>query len=118
MSLNIEREKNLTQKKKTVVAEFISFLLTLKRTLSVVFVHFELAFLQCRFYLKLTHFAFFTVSFLLLLSLLCPLLAATVRRSLGGRGRRGLRFWASCSSEYSVTRTSTKPWFGSTLLYN
>lgn len=43
-----------------------------------------------------------------LTSLLCSLLAATVRRSFGSRGRRGLRVLSSCS-EYSVTRTPVKP---------
>ena len=36
-----------------------------------------------------------------LTSPLCPLLAATMRRSFGSRGRRGLRVLTSCSSEYS-----------------
>lgn len=59
------------------------------------------------------------VLFGLLLSphLLCSLLAATMRRSFGSRGRCGLRVLASCSSEYSYTRTPVrKPWFGSALL--
>lgn len=36
-----------------------------------------------------------------LTSPLCSLLAATVRRSYGNRGRRGLRVLSSYSSEYS-----------------
>lgn len=69
------------------------------------------------------HFTLCIVSFFLvgLTSPLCSLLAATVRRSFGSRGRRGLRVLTSCSSEYSVNRNpcETLVWFYlfSTLVY-
>lgn len=52
-----------------------------------------------------------------LTSPLCSLLAATMRRSFGSRGRCGLRVLASYSSEYRYTRTPVrKPRLGSALL--
>lgn len=71
------------------------------------------------FFKKLFHISFHIMYCFIfiaaLTSLLCSLLAATVRRSFGSRGRRGLRFLTSYCSEYSVTRTSVKPQFGSSL---
>lgn len=52
-----------------------------------------------------------------LTSPLCSLLAATMRRSFGSRGRCGLRVLTSYSSEYRSNRTLVRqPWLGSALL--
>lgn len=67
-----------------------------------------------------THYLTLCTVFVLTVALtspLCSLLAATMRRSFGSRGRCGLRVLTSYSSEYRYTRTTVrKPRLGSALL--
>lgn len=111
MSLSIEERKELDFKKSLCFCRLHQFSSHSETRRVGCFPPFLswFSFFRCRFCLKLTHLAHSPLfHFHCCSHFFCPLLAATVRRSLGSRGRGGLRFWASCSSEYGVTRTSTK----------